>query len=78
MESPTIAMNDKEDEDDEKKVYVTFSLAKYPFLKNKKVGETGEIKFKAEIETSEKKEDDATHHTIMFQDLINAKKGMRV
>lgn len=78
MESSNVAIGIDEEDDDEKKVYVTFSLAKYPFLKNKKVGEKGEVKFKAEIETSEKKDDDETHHTVAFQDLSNAKKGTRV
>lgn len=68
------------DEEDEKeqKVYITLSLAKYPFLKNKKVGQSGEANFKGEIERSESKEEDAVHHTIAFHDIGNASSGGRV
>lgn len=65
-------------EDEEKKVYMTLSLAKYPFLKNQKVGQKGEANFKGEIEQSENKDDECVHHTIAFQDLTNAKAGSRI
>ena len=72
-------MSMDEDEDKEKKVYMTLSLAKYPFLKNQKVGSKGEANFKGEIERSENQEkDDAVHHTVCFQDLTNAKAGRRI
>lgn len=38
-------------------VYVTFSLAKYPFLKDIKIGEDGEANFKGEIIEQGKKDD---------------------
>lgn len=76
-DSPTIAGSDYED-DGEKNIYMTLSLAKYPFLKNQKVGQKGEANFKGEIEKSENQEDDSTHHTIAFQDLTNAKSGGRI
>ena len=70
---------DSDDEDKEKKVYMTLSLAKYPFLKNKKRGETGKVKFTAEIERSEThKESDEGHHTVVFHDLMNASGGKRI
>lgn len=68
---------DEDEEDKEKKVYMTLSLAKYPFLKNQKVGSSGEASFKGEIERSENTEDD-THHTVCFNDLTNAKAGKRI
>lgn len=68
-----------EDDEDEKKVYMTLSLAKYPFLKNQKVGSKGDANFKGEIERSENQEKDkGVHHTVVFQDLTNAKAGERV
>lgn len=70
---------EENEEDDEKKVYMTLSLAKYPFLKNLKRGEKGEANFSAEIEKSETHEDsDEGHHTIVFHDITNAKAGRRV
>ena len=71
-------MSMDEDEDKEKKVYMTLSLAKYPFLKNQKVGSKGEANFKGEIERSDNQKDDAVHHTVCFQDLTNAKAGRRI
>lgn len=69
----------EEDDDKEKKVYITLSLAKYPFLKNKKRGETGTAKFTAEIERSETHEGSGEgHHTVVFHDLNNEKPGRRV
>lgn len=69
----------EDSEDSEKKVYMTLSLAKYPFLKNQKVGTSGEANFKGEIEKSENQEkDDSTHHTVSFHDLNNTKSGGRV
>lgn len=65
------------EEDDEKKVYMTLSLAKYPFLKNQKIGSSGEANFKGEIEKSESHED-TYHHTVCFNDLTNAKAGKRI
>lgn len=77
MSEPSILSN-KED-DKEQKIYLTLSLAKYPFLKNQKVGSKGEAKFKGEIEKSDTQDDDdCVHHTIAFQDLVNAKAGGRV
>lgn len=70
---------DEDQEDSEKKVYMTLSLAKYPFLKNKKRGETGEASFKAEIERSETHEEsDEGHHAVVFHDLTNANAGKRI
>ncbi len=78
MDYQTVSPMDDE-EDSEKKVYMTLSLAKYPFLKNQKVGQKGEANFKGEIEKSENQEDgDCVHHTIAFQDLTNAKAGGRI
>lgn len=76
-DSPTISV-DSDEEDGEKKVYITLSLAKYPFLRNKKRGEKGEANFKAEIERSETHEDGDGHHTVCFNDLTNAQAGKRV
>lgn len=79
MDYPTSAsmMDDKEDK--EKKVYMTLSLAKYPFLKNIKVGSKGEAGFKGEIERSENQEKgDSVHHTICFHDLTNGNAGRRI
>lgn len=68
-----------EEDNDEKKVYITLSLAKYPFLKNKKRGEKGEANFKAEIERSETHDDSGEgHHTVVFNDLTNAQAGKRI
>lgn len=73
------SMSDDDEEDEEKKIYIKLSLAKYPFLKNKKVGEKGEANFKGEIETSEKQDKgDETYHTVAFQDLSSTEKGRRV
>lgn len=69
---------DEEKDDAEKKVYMTLSIAKYPFLKNIKVGEKGHANFKGEIERSENQEKGGTHHTVVFQDLTNTKAGKRV
>lgn len=76
MDYPT--STDMDEEDGEKKVYITLSLAKYPFLKNQKVGSEGSANFKGEIDRSENQEDDSTHHTVVFQDLTNAKAGKRI
>jgi hypothetical protein len=70
---------DLDEEDKENKVYMTLSLAKYPFLKNKKRGEKGEASFTAEIEKSEThQESEEGHHTIVFHDLMNIGGGKRI
>lgn len=70
---------DKDQEDKGKKVYMTLSLAKYPFLKNKKRGETGKASFTAEIEKSETHEESKEgHHTVVFHDLMNSERGKRI
>ncbi len=68
----------EDDEDEEDKVYITLSLAKYPFLKSQKVGQKGEANFKGEIESSESKEEDSVHHLVAFHDLTNGKSGERI
>jgi hypothetical protein len=67
-----------DEEDGEKKVYMTLSLAKYPFLKNKKRGEKGNAKFTAEIERSETHDSGEGHHTVVFHDLMNGEGGKRI
>ena len=79
MSYETASPMDMDEEDKEKKVYITLSLAKYPFLKNQKVGSKGEANFKGEIERSETHEESGeAHHTVCFQDLTNAQKARRV
>ena len=79
MSEPTHSVGYDSEEDSEKKVYMTLSLAKYPFLKNQKVGSKGEANFKGEIERSENQEKgDSVHHTVCFQDLTNGKAGKRI
>lgn len=60
------------------KVYVKFSLSKYPFLRNKKHGDTGSVSFKAEIEGSENDEDGSAEHRLTFNDLSNKPNKVRV
>ena len=72
-----IANTSQDDEDSEKKVYLTLSLAKYPFLKNKKHGEKGTASFTAEIEKSETHKEEG-HHTIVFHDLRSVEGAKRI
>lgn len=68
-----------DEEDSPRKIYVKLSLAKYPFLKSKKINEKGKATFKGEIEQSEKQEDGKnTHHTVCIQDLSSNEKARRV
>lgn len=79
MMNDTALPYDSNEDDKEKRVYMTLSLAKYPFFKNKKRGEKGEAKFKGEIERSETHSDSGEgHHTICFNDLSNAQAGRRI
>lgn len=78
MDTTAVPYDDNE-EGGEKKVYITLSLAKYPFLRNKKRGEKGEANFKAEIERSDTHEGSGEgHHTVCFNDLTNAQAGRRI
>lgn len=60
-------------DDQENNVYLTLSLSKYPFLKSKKIGDTGSAIFKGEIESSSK-----DGHEIIFNDILNKKAEVRV
>lgn len=71
-DNPGISSEQKDDD-----VYLKVSLAKYPFLKNQKVGSKGEANFKGEIEESNTHDKDV-HHTVCFNDLTNAKAGKRI
>lgn len=68
-------MMDKEDDGD---IYLRVSLSKYPFLKNKKHGDSGSVSFKGEIENSENNKDGEAEHRIVFSDLSNSPKNVRV
>lgn len=70
-----IGMMDKKDD---KGIYVRLSLSKYPFLKNKKHGDTGTASFKGEIENSENNEDNKAEHRVVFNDLYNKPTNVRV
>jgi hypothetical protein len=63
-------------EDKDQKVYVKFSLSKYPFLKNAKVGSSGKANFKGEI-TSSNTNDDKITHEVTFSDLTNKRESVR-
>lgn len=65
-------MNDysESEEENESKVYMTLSLSKYQFLKRKKIGDTGQVGYRGEIESSSK-----DGHEIMFHDIMNKKEA---
>lgn len=65
------------DEDKEDKIYLKVSLSKYPFLKNIKNGDKGEINYKGEI-TSSETVDGESEHQITFSDLNNKRTNVRV
>lgn len=62
----------------DKDIYVRLSLSKYPFLKNKKHGDSGAASFKGEIENSENNEDGKAEHKVVFHDLSNKPENVRV
>lgn len=70
----TAPSRDKKDKD----IYVRLSLSKYPFLKNKKHGDSGTCSFKGEIENSENNEDGKAEHKVVFHDLSNKPENVRV
>lgn len=59
-------------------IYVRVSLSKYPFLKNKKHGDSGTVSFKGEIESSETNKDGEAEHRVIFNDLSNKPENVRV
>lgn len=61
-------------EKDDGDIYVKFSLSKYPFLKNVKVGSSGTATFKAEITSSHVKDG----HEVTFNDLTNKRESARM
>lgn len=65
-------MKDKKDD----KVYVKFSLSKYPFLKTAKIGSKGTANFKGEITSSNTDEDEISHQ-ITFSDLTSKRENVR-
>lgn len=73
-EYPTASRLDKEDD----KIYVKFSLSKYPFLKNAKIGSKGTANFKGEITSSHTDEEENINHEVTFHDLSNKRENVRV
>lgn len=71
-----IASSNKIEKDN--KVYVKFSLSKYHFLKNAKVGSSGSANFKGEISSSDTKDDGSVCHDVSFSDLSNKRENVRV
>lgn len=76
MSDYAISMTDKPSKD--KDIYVRLSLSKYPFLKNKKHGDSGTASFKGEIENSENNDDGKAEHKVVFHDLSNKPENVRV
>lgn len=62
----------------DKDIYVRLSLSKYPFLKNKKHGDSGIASFKGEIENSENNDSGSAEHKVVFNDLSNKPENVRV
>lgn len=75
MSDYAIPMKNKEDDGD---IYVRLSLSKYPFLKNKKHGDSGTVSFKGEIESSENNSDGEAEHKIVFHDFSNKPEKVRI
>lgn len=76
MNEASLPMTDRPSK--ENKVYVKFSLSKYPFLKSVKVGDTGELTYKGEITNSETQEDDCVKHDVSFSDISNKRESVRI
>lgn len=65
------------DDDKDEKIYVKFSLSKYPFLKDAKIGSKGNVKYKGEITSSDTNDGDISHQ-ITFSDLTNKRESVRI
>lgn len=73
------AMNNPMEYSKDKKIYVKFSLSKYPFLKTAKIGSTGKINYKGEITSSNTDgQEDEVSHDVTFSDLTSKRESMRV